>query len=45
MNAHADLGYVVARPKGKPDPADWVIIMGVAEFFELLDQAGWGPNA
>lgn len=45
VNSASDVGYVVARPKGKPDPQDWVIVMRPEMLFQLLRDAGWGPQS
>lgn len=39
-NTGDTLGYVVARPKGKNDPDDWVILMRPGQLLELLKEAG-----
>ena len=31
-------GYVIARPKGKPDPDDWVVMMRPAHLLKLLER-------
>jgi hypothetical protein len=43
INAHADIGFVMARPKGGTNVEDWVILMTPATLLELLDSAGWRP--
>lgn len=42
-NAAAETGFVVARPKGKPDPDDYVVLIRLPWFMELLREAGWLP--
>jgi len=42
-NAHAELGFVMARPKGGTNVDDWVILMTPATWLTLLEQAGWTP--
>lgn len=37
QNDKARLGVVVARPKGKPNPDDWVVIMSMDSFAELWE--------
>lgn len=39
-NAHADIGFVVVRPKGKPDPADWFVILRPESLMGLMKEAG-----
>ena len=39
-NAHADIGFVVVRPKGKPDPADWFVILRPESLMDLMKEAG-----
>jgi hypothetical protein len=43
INARADLGFVMARPKGGTDVANWAIIMTPATLLQLLNEAGRGP--
>jgi hypothetical protein len=40
-NANAATGHIVVRPKGKPDPEDWFVIMPVNEFMDLMQEAGY----
>ncbi len=40
-NAQADVGFVLARPKGGTNVDDWVVMMTPAQLLELLDAAGW----
>ena len=40
-NSKADVGFVVVRPKGKPDVDDWFIVMPHPEFMELMREAGY----
>ncbi len=40
-NAGADVGFVMARPKGGTNVDDWVVLMTPAQLLELLDAAGW----
>ena len=40
VNARADLGFVMARPKGGVNVDDWVILMTPATLFQLLGEAG-----
>ena len=44
VNARADLGFVMARPKGGTNVADWAIIMTPATLLRLLKEAGRGPE-
>ncbi len=43
INAKAELGFVAARPKGRPKVDDWVILMTPATLLQLLTDAGWRP--
>lgn len=43
FNAGADIGFVMARPRGGTDVADWVIMMTPATLLQLLTEAGRGP--
>lgn len=40
-NAKAETGHIVVRPKGKPNPYDWFIIMPAPPFMELMRKAGY----
>lgn len=40
-NSNADVGFVVVRPKGKPQVKDWFIVMPHPEFIELMREAGY----
>ncbi len=40
-NADADVGFVMARPKGGTNVDDWVVMMTPTQLLELLDAAGW----
>ena len=40
-NAHADTGFVIAKPAGKTDPADWYCILRPAVLLDLMRAAGW----
>jgi len=40
-NAKAATGHIVVRPKGKPNPEDWFVIMPVPEFMDLMGEAGY----
>ncbi len=40
-NAQAATGHVVVRPKGKPNPDDWFVLMPVKEFMHLMGEAGY----
>lgn len=42
-NARADIGFVMARPKGGTNVDDWAIIMTPATLLKLLADAGWAP--
>jgi hypothetical protein len=44
LNAGADLGFVMARPRGGVNVADWAIIMTPATLMQLLIEAGRGPR-
>ncbi len=39
-NAHADIGFVVVRPKGKPDPKDWFAVVRTGTLMQLMAEAG-----
>lgn len=41
INSEAKIGFVAVRPKGKPDPKDWWMIMRSEELMELLREAGY----
>lgn len=43
-NARADLGFVMARPKGGVNVDNWAIIMTPATLLQLLIEAGRGPQ-
>lgn len=43
FNTGDDVGYVTARPKGKTNPEDWVILMTPEQLMFLLEKAGFGP--
>ena len=40
-NDQADMGAVIIRPKGQPDPDDWVVAMPVGLWWELMREAGY----
>lgn len=42
-NDRADMGAVVVRPKGAPNPAQWYCVMPLPAYMRLLEQAGWVP--
>lgn len=44
-NAAARSGFVAVRPKGKPDPDGWYVVLPLPELMDLLEEAGWtsGP--
>lgn len=41
VNANAITGHIVVRPKGKPKPENWFVIMPVPEFMDLMKEAGY----
>jgi hypothetical protein len=43
-NCAAETGFVVARPKGKPDPEDYVVLIRLPWFMELMREAGYIPE-
>lgn len=43
-NDRADMGAVVVRPKGAPDPEGWYTVMPLPAMMRLLEQAGWVPT-
>jgi hypothetical protein len=44
FNAHAISGFVMVRPKGKPDPADWFALLPMPLIMALYEAAGWLPE-
>ena len=40
-NDDADTGHIVVRPKGKPNPVDWFVVMDVPGFIDLMAEAGF----
>ena len=38
---HAVHGYVVVRPKGKPNPEDWFVIQRLPDAIAVLIEAEW----
>lgn len=42
-NSRAEVGFVIAKPNGKGDPADWYAILRPAVLLELMRDAGWMP--
>lgn len=44
VNARADIGFVMARPKGGTNVEDWVVLMTPATLMQLLTEAGRGPK-
>lgn len=42
-NDRSDMGAVVVRPKGQPDPERWWAVMPLPLLMRLLEQAGWVP--
>jgi len=40
-NSGADTGAVIVRPKGKPDPDDWVVMMTMEMYRDLMIEAGY----
>jgi hypothetical protein len=43
VNAGADIGFCMARPKGGTNVDDWVVMMTPATLLKLLADAGWTP--
>lgn len=41
INSRADTGAIAVRPKGKPNPNDWWIMMPPHVWLELMTGAGW----
>lgn len=41
INAKSEMGFIAVRPKGKPDPKDWWIMMPSDLFMELMKKAGY----
>lgn len=40
-NAKADTGCVAVRPKGKPNPSDWFVVIPMEMYMELMEEAGY----
>lgn len=40
-NDKATTGHIVVRPKGKPDPADWFVVLPVDIFMDLMARANF----
>lgn len=40
-NAVADTGFIAVRPKGKPSPEDWWVMMPTGPFLDLMRRAGY----
>jgi hypothetical protein len=45
VNASASTGAVVAKRRGKTDPAGWYAILPFGDLVELLLEAGYGDRA
>jgi Holliday junction resolvase len=43
-NANAETGFIACRPKGKPDPEDWIAVLRLPWLLDLLRQAGYIPD-
>lgn len=41
INSQAETGILVVRPKGKPDPADWFVVMRNPLLMKLMEKAGY----
>jgi len=41
VNSKSSTGFVAARPKGKPNPVDWWIIMRPEVLIDLMSKAGY----
>lgn len=41
LNAKSETGCIAIRPKGKPDPEDWWIVMPTDVYMELMKKAGY----
>lgn len=39
INSKAKTGFLAIRPKGKPNPKDWFIVMSTDRFMELMKKA------
>jgi len=39
INSKADIGFLAIRPKGKPRPEDWYIVMRTPGFIDLMREA------
>lgn len=44
-NAAAETGFVACRPKGKPEPEDWIAVLRLPWLLDLMQQAGYIPAA
>lgn len=42
-NAGGTIGFVVVRPKGKPNVDDWFVLMPLPEHHALMERAGFLP--
>ena len=42
-NAGSVMGHVAVRPKGKPNPKDWWVIMPAELHMQLMKEAGYWP--
>lgn len=40
-NAKADTGCVAVRPKGKPRPEDWFVVIPMERYMALMGEAGY----
>jgi hypothetical protein len=40
-NAKSEMGHIAVRPKGKPDPHDWWVIMPADLHMKLMRKAGY----
>ena len=40
-NAKSEMGYLAIRPKGRPKPEDWYIVLPTPLFMQLMRKAGY----
>ena len=40
-NDSADIGFIAARPRGKPDPKDWYAVLPLTDLLNLMESVGY----
>ena len=40
-NSQADIGFIAVRPKGKPDPREWFVVLTAPDLMRLMNDAEW----